>query len=295
MTLGRLVEAVADGRRAIDFADRSEDAFHKISKRTTAADGLHQAGERLEAGAQFVEAERMQVEYQPHFPRLYSLPGFRYADWLLAPAERAAWTCMLAPSGGADGSPVPAPPDGGTPHATAIDACAEVERRAVEWFEWRMPTDSLLDIALDQLTLARAALYRFLIGPASDRASAGTALGPRVTTSLDRLRQANSLQYLPGALLTAALYHGTLGHDPVEARRLLAEAEQISERGPMPLHLADVYLHRARLFRDRAALAEARRLIEHHDYGRRRDELADAEAAAAGWPAVDPHGSGDAP
>ena len=85
------------------------------------------------------------------------------------------------------------------------------------------------------------------------------------------------------ALLTAALYHGTLGADPDEARRLLAEAQQIAERGPMPLYLADVHLHRARLFRDRTALVEARALIDRHGYGRRRDELADAEAAAAHW------------
>jgi hypothetical protein len=51
----------------------------------------------------------------------------------------------------------------------------------------------------------------------------------------------------------------------------------------MPLHLADVHLHRARLFRDRSALAEARALIDRHGYGCRRDELADAQAAAAHW------------
>jgi hypothetical protein len=295
VTLGRLREAVADGRRTIDFADHSGDAFQKTSKRTTAADALHQAGERVEAGALFAEAERMQAENQPKFPRLYSLPGFRYADWLLAPAERAAWGCVFALSVGADGSPHPAPPNEGTPPASALDACAEVEGRAVEWFEWRVPTDSLLTIALDHLTLARAALYRSLVGLSADRALSAPPLGPRVATALERLRQVNSLHDLPKALLTAALYHGTLGVDPVEARRLLAEAEQIAERGPMPLYLADVSLHRARLFRDRLALAEARRLIEHHGYGRRRDELADAEAAAAGWPAVDLHGTGDAP
>jgi hypothetical protein len=95
-------------------------------------------------------------------------------------------------------------------------------------------------------------------------------LRPRVATALIRLRQANSLHQLPRALLTAALYHGTLGADPEEARRVLAEAQQIAERGPMPLHLADVHLHRARLFRARPALAEARALIDRHGYGRRR-------------------------
>jgi hypothetical protein len=81
------------------------------------------------------------------------------------------------------------------------------------------------------------------------------------------------------ALLTAALYYGTLGKQPAEARRYLAEAQQIAERGPMPLYLADVHLHRARLFRDKAELAKARALIEKHGYWRRKEELEDAEAA----------------
>lgn len=51
----------------------------------------------------------------------------------------------------------------------------------------------------------------------------------------------------------------------------------------MPLHLADVHLHRARLFRDRRAPAEARRLIEKHGYGRRLEEMADAEASSRDW------------
>ncbi len=45
----------------------------------------------------------------------------------------------------------------------------------------------------------------------------------------------------------------------------------------------DVQLTRARLFRDRQALVEARRLIETHGYDRRLEELADAEAAAVDW------------
>jgi hypothetical protein len=294
VTLGRLGDAPADGRRAIDFADRSGEAFQKMGARTTAADALHHAGERVEAGALFAEAERMQATWQPHYP-LYSLKGFRLADWLLVPAERAAWGCVFAPSGGAAGSPIPAPPDVGIRPATALDACAEAEGRANIALTIAQKYNWVLDIALDHLTLARAALYRCLVSPSADRASDAKSLGPRVANALDRLRQATAVDLLPMALLTAALYHGALGGDAEEARRLLAEAEQIAERGPMPLYLADVHLHRARLFRDRAALAEARRLIEHHGYGRRRDELADAEAAAAGWPAADPYGSGGAP
>ncbi len=191
----------------------------------------------------------------------------------------------MAPSGGASGEPHPKPMEAGSWHGIALDACAKTEVQSSETLKWArsVPYASLLDIAHDHLTLARVALYRSLVGARVDRAAAAIPLGLRVAAALDALRQANSLDHLPSALLTAALYLATLGVDPEEARRLLAEAQQIAERGPMPLYLADVYLHRARLFRDRSALAEARVLIERHGYGRRRDELADAEAAAAHW------------
>ena len=60
----------------------------------------------------------------------------------------------------------------------------------------------------------------------------------------------------------------------------------------MPLFLADIHLHRARLFHavkpypwesPRKDLAEARRLIEKHGYWRRKGELEDAEAAASNY------------
>ena len=53
--------------------------------------------------------------------------------------------------------------------------------------------------------------------------------------------------------------------------------------GRVPLFQADIQLTRARLFRDRVALEEARRLIEKHGYHRRDGELADAMEAAKGW------------
>jgi len=47
----------------------------------------------------FREAEQMQLEDQPHYPLLYSLPGFRYCELLLAAAERAASQRVLASGG----------------------------------------------------------------------------------------------------------------------------------------------------------------------------------------------------
>ena len=63
----------------------------------------------------------------------------------------------------------------------------------------------------------------------------------------------------------------------------LTVAQQIAERGPMPIFLADIHLHRARMFHDKAALAQAAQLIRDLGYGRRTEELTDAEAAAKAW------------
>jgi len=80
---------------------------------------------------------------------------------------------------------------------------------------------------------------------------------------------------------------------PESAQSDLDEAWEIAERGPMPLFLANIHLHRARLFfRDanypwespQQDLAEARRLIVKHGYWRRKEELEDAEEAAKSWP-----------
>jgi hypothetical protein len=97
-------------------------------------------------------------------------------------------------------------------------------------------------------------------------------------------RDAGTMDYLPSGLLTAALYHFVRG-EAAAARTALDQARQIAERGPMPLYLADIHLHRARFFRDNSERAKARELIEKHGYGRRKEELEDAEAAAKSWPA----------
>ncbi|NJM12954.1 MAG: hypothetical protein HC889_14755 [Synechococcaceae cyanobacterium SM1_2_3] len=47
--------------------------------------------------------------------------------------------------------------------------------------------------------------------------------------------------------------------------------------------MADIHLHRARLFRDKEALKKARALIKECGYWRRKEELEDAERAAVDW------------
>jgi hypothetical protein len=70
---------------------------------------------------------------------------------------------------------------------------------------------------------------------------------------------------------------------PELARADFDEARQIAERGPMGLHLADIHLHRARLFRDKEELKHARALIEQCGYWRRKQELENAVEAAKAW------------
>ncbi len=260
LTLGDVPAAVSDAEQSVTFADRSEDAFWRMASRATHADALHQAGRRAEALALFREAEGMQAEWQPQYPRLYSLRGFRYCDLLLAEAERAAGR-----RGGAGA-------DGAALLSESREAIREVEERAAQTLEWVTTQNWLLDIALDRLTLGRAALYRAIL-EGSDLAPARAEIEPAV----DGLRHAGQLQYIPLGLITRAwLLHQEGNSDA--ARSDLDEAQEIAEQGPMPLFLADTALLRARLFGDRAALAEARRLIEKHGYGRRREELADLAA-----------------
>ena len=95
LTLGEVAGAVGDAEQSVTDADRSGDAFQRLSKRTTHADALHQAGRRAEAETRFREAEQMQAEHQPAYPLLYSQQGFIYCDLLLAAPERAAWGEML--------------------------------------------------------------------------------------------------------------------------------------------------------------------------------------------------------
>ncbi len=274
LTLGRVAAAVADAARAVEYADRSGDAFMRMADRTILADALHQQGETQAARAGFTEAEARQAEWQPQYPLLYSLQGFRYCDLLLAGAERAAWGDPGALPGAAAGGTAGT----GAPAGSAGD-CEAVARRARKMFEWRVPSDSLLTIALDHLTLARAALYADRLAGRPPGEEAQTQAG----RALDGLRAAGYQEFLCRGLLTRAWLRAALG-DGAGAAADLAEAQQIATRGAMQLHLADCALYRARLFRDRAALTDARRLIEAHDYGRRLPELADAEAAAADWP-----------
>ncbi len=209
----------------------------------------HQAGEEEAALELFRAAERLQVEKQPEYPLLYSLPGFQYCDLLLARAERAVGS-------GRDARV-----------SDRQEECDEVERRTTQTLDLgkrRMVTFST--IALDHLSLGRAQLYRAIL---DGRAAPGIAdARDEIEKAVAGLRAAGQLDDLPRGLLTRSWLRFAAG-DAEGARADLDEAGEIAERGAMRLHLADVALYRARFFHDREALAEARRLVLECGYGRR--------------------------
>lgn len=249
---GKIAAAVTAGRQSVTYAAGRGSAQGQMVYLAALADALHQEGRRDESQRLFKDAEVRQNAYQPRPPYLYSLRGFAYCDLLLSDAEKTAWQRWL----GEEINP--------------SEISDIVRERAAQTLAWAKREAVLLDIALDHLTLARDALYK------------GRSAGDHIDAAVDGLRECGAMYHLPRGLLTRA-WQRCLSGDDAGARADLDEAWEIAERGPMPLFQADIQLTRARLFRDRVALAEARRLIEKHGYHRRDGELADAEAAAEGW------------
>lgn len=282
LTLGELTAAMEDAAQSVRHADRSGNAFQRMSTRTTHADALHQSGRRAEAEALFREAEQLQAADQPDYPLLYSLPGFRYCDLLLAPSERAAWR----------------KDEGGRMKDEWIAVCRAVAQRAAQTLKIAEQNNWLLDIALDHLTLGRAALYEAIL-------TQSTIHNPQsaIEQAVSGLRSAGTTHHLPRGLLTRAWLRALTGPRTGAASAVadLDEAWEIAVRGSMRLFQADILLMRVRLFGMRstkdggrseeekypwesphADLAAARTLIEQCGYGRRKEELADAELALRG-------------
>jgi tetratricopeptide (TPR) repeat protein len=284
LTAGDLPAALRYAAQSVELADRSGDAFMRMADRAILADALHQAGRPDEAAARFREAEAMQAAWQPEYPLLYSLRGYRYCDLLLAQGQ-----------------------------------AEEVLRRAGQTLKWATEAGlSLLTIALDHLSLGRAYLMlaavtvrSILSGvsrPLADGVEGrGEAIPPmregllrrsaarndeafgRAAAELDQavtgLRQAGQQEFITrGLLARAGLRRVTADFE--RARRDLDEALLIATRGGMRLHQADCHLEYARLCLATGDAAGARehcavasRMVAELGYGRRDGEVRELEAA----------------
>lgn len=178
-------------------------------------------------------------------------------------------------------------------------ACDQVTERAMQALPIAEHNNWLYVIALDNLSLARAALYRQLVDPCRARdlnAEALDAGGDHLAAAVDGQRDAGTTDYLPRGLVTRAWWRQVTG-DVAGAIEDLDEAWEIAERGSMKLHQTDILLTRARLGllpnglqNEHGAypwglpgkdLDRAGRLIQDCGYHRRDEELADAQAALA--------------
>jgi tetratricopeptide (TPR) repeat protein len=276
LSLGRIAVAVAHAEEGVKYADKSSNEGERRDNRAAHANALHQAGHRAEAEAHFHEAETMQAEKEPDYPVLYSVRGFCYCDLLLSAPESAAWQVTY--------SSVLYSPEYAVVHRATLQSVSQRAAQTIKWAEQH--NLSLLDIALDHLTLGRAVLYKTILE--------GSSVDPChafLRYAVEGFRVAGQQRFIPFGLLTRAWLR-TMQGQPDLARVDLDEAWEIAVRGPMRLHMADIHLYRARLFckvkpypwtSPREDLASARKLIEACGYWRRKEELDDSEAAAKNW------------
>jgi len=245
LTMGDLTRALEYAEQSVNLADRSGDAFWRMSSRTALADALHQVARLSEAETAFQEAEEMQKERQPAYQLLYSLQGFQYCDLLLGQGKYQ-----------------------------------DVQSRARQTLEWGKAEYPLLTIALDHLSLGKAYLLQALQEETDDF----TLATKHLNQAVDGLRQAGLQEYLScGLLIRVELYRVQGAFE--KAQRDLDEAITIAERGEMGLHQADCHLEYARLFLAmgekeedaRRNLDTAKEMIGEMGYHRRDTDVREIE------------------
>ena len=243
LVLGSVGDAIRCAKSSVNHADQAgDDEWQRIS-RTTLADAYHQQGSFGQALSLFVDAEARLKSNRPNLPILLSLRGYRYCDLLLT-LGRSSEAFERA--------------------TYALKAAQDHQHDA-------------LSIALDKLSIGRAALAL------GHDEKAGELLNEVVCS----LREANTRHYVPNGLLArAAFYRKT--EDYEKSRKDLVSAMHIAERGKMRLHQCDAHLGFIRLAliendRDSARehLTSAAALVRKCEYGRRKNEIEELEAALA--------------
>jgi hypothetical protein len=213
LQVGEVVASAVSAKRSVELADKGGDNFDMLDHRTVHAAALHAAGRYTEAEELFADAERRQRERQSKYPLLYSMAGFRYGNLLLAKGDWAA-----------------------------------ARDQATQTLEWMKPQNWRLDIALDELNLARAYFGLALASGLTYRVmarEAGRAAFTGFTRAEDGLRASQQSDYLPYGLLARAAFNRSVG-DWNGAASNLDEVEEIAEPGQMRLFLCDMALERAR-------------------------------------------------
>ncbi len=211
LALGKVADAVDYAGRGVRYTDDSGGALLRMAARTYLADALHQAGRVLDAKEHFIEAETLQRERQPEYPLLYSVQGFQFCDIFL---EQGNYE--------------------------------EARRRGREFLKWRVLSDSLIDIAMEHLTLACAAMQAALLDGGGTIPAAEPGDATPFDTAVKDLRKAAYQDYLTCGLLARAEWYRRVC-DFAHARRDLEEAWEIAFRCGMRLWLCAIHIETCRL------------------------------------------------
>jgi hypothetical protein len=280
---GQVTAAVGLGETWIGPGKHSSGEPLLLEMRSSYASALHLAGRYADARKHFEQIEAMQADA----PRNYPLRGIQYCDLLLSDAERIAWQATIAIGGNSAAEPL------SNTVIRALAMCNEVLGRVKQApIESSTHNDWPLDTALNHLLIGRVLLYQTVLTTFHSRAQ-GRQSGSHdlieaqrhIGLAVDDLRCSRDMTSLPRGLLTRAWLRWVLRDSGVQSD--LDEVEALATRCGMPIFLADVYLTRARLFGDHAALGEACTLLANlsdQGYHRHDDMLADTRAAAERWP-----------
>ncbi len=233
LTLGDVASAQKYGAQGVIFADRSGDGFQMEVNHCTHANALHQAGKNKAAEKLFIETENKHKKRQPEYPYLYSSPGFQLCDLLLS-----------------------------------MGKYQEVLERIKKCFEWRLPSDSLLDISLENLSFGKACMLLSVTSNSSDFTEAEDYLNQAV----DGLREAGTQHRIPLGLFTYATL-SRLQKDFLKSWADLDEAREIAEYGQMRLHLTDYHLEACRNINAQLSMVNDQLTMDNAQLSMNNDQL----------------------
>ena len=275
---GRLDEAQKLAELSIRYARREAESETRAGtlriRMNTAWLGLVQylKGNSDCADSFLKEAEELEKRLNPDMRFLTSFPGWCFCERLIEEAKNDLRLMPLRSD------------------SKRLLQAKDIEDRGTYIRTVAESKKLLLDVAQVEVILGQVLVLRHLIDGSVSSDHAGSLLSEAV----EKLRWSGQLHHVAYGLVRRAEMYGLLNRSH-DAQPDLDEAWEIAERGPMPLHMADIHLHRARLFGARNEettypwespekdLAEARRLILKHGYLRRMGELEDMEQAAQRW------------
>jgi tetratricopeptide (TPR) repeat protein len=287
--LGRLNEALAKARDAITHADRTGDMHYRSSRRSHLGYILHSLGDRDGALLVLTKAESLATEENGD-SYLAGVGGFYVCERLLRDAEIAMWRVIMQNRGCINAIPTTSAAD------SIIIALGDIHKRSAKTrASCRANGAPILTLAFEEFNAARTALMRAVLHPDSENVERLEAL---VASALVSFQEASHIDEIPRVLLLAATLRLIIG-DAGRSIEALNRAWQVSERSRMRLFLADVHLHRARLFHwsddypwskspdgsprgPADDLAAAEKIINECGYHRRDEELADAKQVILG-------------